>query len=320
MPRKKKVVVPKKDELVVVRIPISNKTKDIEQENNEQVGYDPTKFNPVPLDTVTSETPYFSWDTIADQPDIGLDENQDPLPLPQDCTNKEPLPQMSYNQLFNDAINTSNHADQTEYYDKHGNPRLLPEFAAASKQGILPSSVSCSYCWWDCHPFEGAPAVIPLNIVSKPGKKGIINVFGCFCSYNCAYAYYLYDPQKFRHDVPMLMKFMYRKLHGEPLNLVPAPNRLLLKIFGGLFTIEQFRSEAVRNKNVHILDINIVSMISMYEIKFDFFNDSANKLNTSTDDTKSSSDNLRIKRSKPLKREGNTLAACFANYETQDDE
>lgn len=339
MPPRKKAPT-KKEDVILVSLPIA---ADKLNEGTKTQPYDPQKFEPSAYtpDWVSNahgeqlyEPTFFGtaeW-TAASNMESGTNldiENHDILPEPQNCINREPLPQVNYRDLVNDAINSGacTATQVIDAFDKNGNKLMLPEFSARSDD--LPPAVHGSCCWWDCHAFSGVPAVIPLRlrisslVTDDVRPRATIYVYGCFCSWNCAYAYYLHDPQKFKHDVPMLMKFMYKKLHnGEQLVLKPAPNRLLLNMFGGIFTIEQFRSEFIRNKNFKIHDLRIISSIALYDCKINLFDkitsrDQSNEVVVDTSNTeKTDKSTLVVKRNKPLKRDKNTLDSCFANFFT----
>lgn len=102
-------------------------------------------------------------------------------------------------------------------------------------------------CWWDCHTFDTQPVGIPQSIHDKNNQISFKTI-GCFCSFNCAYAWCKYDKTlpKCRPNLAMLTT-MYRTLtNDKTLNMTTnrltiAPPRLALKLFGGVMDITQFR-------------------------------------------------------------------------------
>ena len=97
------------------------------------------------------------------------------------------------------------------------------------------------YCWWCCHSFQTHPIGIPLKY---DATHDLFKVIGCFCSFNCAYAYS--KKEKFKVHLSEF-KFMYEKLIGQECahddwNIPPAPERYVLQRFGGPLTIEEYRS------------------------------------------------------------------------------
>lgn len=112
---------------------------------------------------------------------------------------------------------------------------ILSEFAE-----VYPNKTDV-YCWWCCHDFSTHPIGVPLKY---DAVNDVFKVIGCFCSFNCAYAHI----KKEKLKVQMCdLKFMYEKLSGaefssDTWNLTPAPEKYILKRFGGPLTIEEYRS------------------------------------------------------------------------------
>ena len=96
-------------------------------------------------------------------------------------------------------------------------------------------------CWWCCHPFEGIPIGLPVEYVHRVKK---FMVKGIFCSFACMIAY---KNDKKIANKDHLVKYLYAKLTGEPLNSTTvnsAPLRCTLKMFGGELSIEEFRKSS----------------------------------------------------------------------------
>lgn len=96
-------------------------------------------------------------------------------------------------------------------------------------------------CWWCCHPFTTHPIGIPMRYDKE---LDVFKVVGCFCSFNCAYAHSRKEKYKI---LPADFRFMYVKMKGtvvasEEFTLQPAPERFLLKKFGGFMSIEEYRA------------------------------------------------------------------------------
>ena len=100
-------------------------------------------------------------------------------------------------------------------------------------------------CWWCCHQFETVPIGLPV----KYDEKKKFHVKGVFCSFSCMMAYKNDNPiYQSKRD---LINFLYKKLTGTfllDINLVPAPPRCALKMFGGELNINQFRNSFKENK------------------------------------------------------------------------
>jgi hypothetical protein len=118
--------------------------------------------------------------------------------------------------------------------DSPGYFQILQEFNASYPR------YTNVHCWWCCHQFDNHPIGIPIKY-DKPND--IFKVLGCFCSFECAYAYSRKEQRKiYLSD----FRILYQKVTGEDgqhiMNIRPAPERYVLKMFGGQLTIEEFRS------------------------------------------------------------------------------
>lgn len=119
--------------------------------------------------------------------------------------------------------------------DHPGYFKILEEFSLG-----YPSQTNIA-CWWCCHRFQTRPVGIPMKFDGKSFKA-----LGCFCSFNCAYAYCL-SSKSFHKQIGDLL-FMYKTLYsGNQGELRPAPDRIVLKMFGGELTIEEFREASSKD-------------------------------------------------------------------------
>lgn len=163
--------------------------------------------------------------------------------------------------------------------------------------------LKCMWCWWCCHPFEGTPLNMPIKYDDRRKK---FNTTGNFCSWSCMKTYAL---DKYGCGKGSLIcsniVMMRRKMHGKQESIKPAPWRYNLKVFGGDMTIEEFRSNQTVHKEVPspvetkpVVD-NLIPFVSntkrMDEIKNSTSNNNA----------------LKLKRTKPLKRNHNNLESAL---------
>lgn len=93
------------------------------------------------------------------------------------------------------------------------------------------------WCWWCCHSFKGMPCFIPTKYDSLRKR---FKVTGNFCTWNCAKSYMFNDSLgNKRRDIHLFTSLMkHMKL---PVDIKPAPRKEILKRFGGILTIEEFR-------------------------------------------------------------------------------
>lgn len=124
---------------------------------------------------------------------------------------------------------------------------LLKDFEEKNKVNEWPSNTSIC-CYWCCHRFDNAPYGIPVNFVNDN-----FNVFGCFCSLECAAAYNFkmndyVDEMWERYN---LLNLLFRRMNFGTV-VKAAPDRLALKMFGGYMDIEEFRVFFKSNKMVNV--------------------------------------------------------------------
>lgn len=174
-------------------------------------------------------------------------------------------------------------------------------------------------CFWCTHSFENQPCIIP-----EREEKGLYRVYGNFCCPECAASYLLQesiDP----HVRWERMALLHRIYDPQGMKRIfPAPARESLKLFGGPLSIEQFRS-TIREGKVRV-DIHLPPMVSILgsiDTKpIDFFDTSikntllhslhAVDVPASVDKSNvKSNEELRLKRSKPLKDKSSTLDAVM---------
>ena len=97
-------------------------------------------------------------------------------------------------------------------------------------------------CWYCCHRFETMPVCIPAYY-SATSK--IFEVFGIFCSWNCAKASVQQNYSSESSEQLMWMRIMAKKVFKTDLgDFHAAPPRIFLKMFGGHMDIESFRSKS----------------------------------------------------------------------------
>ena len=102
-------------------------------------------------------------------------------------------------------------------------------------------------CWWCCHSFETEP--VPC-IIGYDKIKQKYKAKGIFCSWECACAYSI-DTYK-----SLSYMYLYRQMLTDEVcdDLKVAPNKIVLKSFGGHLTIDEFRN--FHEKNNHEIKIS----------------------------------------------------------------
>jgi hypothetical protein len=103
-------------------------------------------------------------------------------------------------------------------------------------------------CWW-CKNYFDSPAVqLPEDYYN--------NTFFCignFCSFNCAKSYNLNLNDTLIWKRESLLNLLYYETYSEYINIIPAPNWITLKEYGGTLTIEEFRMNSIVNTKEYLV-------------------------------------------------------------------
>jgi hypothetical protein len=96
-----------------------------------------------------------------------------------------------------------------------------------------------SCCFWDTCEFDNPPVYIPKNYIN-----GTYNVYGCFCSPECAVAYLMDEiiDSSAKFERYHLLNHIYTKVYNYKKNIKPSPNPyyMLDKYYGNL-SIQEYR-------------------------------------------------------------------------------
>ena len=105
-------------------------------------------------------------------------------------------------------------------------------------------------CWWCCHHFDTIPLGMPVSYDYKLKKY---NVRGVFCSFACMLAYT--NNTKGLQPKRYLINYLYKKLTGVfGINFKEAPSKYILKEFGGLLSIDEFRKLSSEHKSYKMIE------------------------------------------------------------------
>lgn len=125
------------------------------------------------------------------------------------------------------------------------------------------------HCYWCCHNFTNIPCFIPTSI-----KDSVYQVFGNFCSFNCALSYNYYSNDVNYGERSALIQDLYYKIYGfDSPKLTFAPIKEVLKMFGGCITIEDYRKSFTSIDDYKLTFSNIVFIIPqlMEEKRMNFY-------------------------------------------------
>jgi hypothetical protein len=194
--------------------------------------------------------------------------------------------------------------------------QLFAEYLGARDQKTIPDKTDIA-CLWCCEQFSWKPVVIPCryeaDVMNGP-IKGQYRVYGNFCSPECAMAHLLEEQidTHARWERISWLHLIYGAAVGG--RLYPAPSRMTLKKYGGVYTIEQFRDLAFSHKvraDIHYPPM--VSLLATMDTKpIDFYEAQMKQaLPSYAFEHKGDDEGLRLKRTKPLKERESTLDACI---------
>ncbi len=181
---------------------------------------------------------------------------------------------------------------------------LMVQYRECSDKRRIPEKTDIA-CFWCAHTFDTTPCIIPEREVDM-----VYNVYGNFCSPECAVAYLLIegvDPHV-RWERMALLHRVYNSMDTG--RIFPAPPRESLTLFGGPMTIEAYRA-IIREKKIRV-DLHMPPMVSILgsiDTKpIDFFDTNQKQQGgLPAIQQRSVEEGLRLKRAKPLKDKESTL-------------
>ena len=167
-------------------------------------------------------------------------------------------------------------------------------------------------CFWDCHCFDHQPWGIPTKFNYMTGK---FTLFGIFCSPNCAMSYLLtYETNtNTLWERVSLLNLLYYKIYETDENIIPAPDKICLKLFGGPLDIHEFRALTIKNNKIYNINFppcNVITPV-LEETKKVFNQDSYFIPNDKKKQNKIQTE-LKIKRTRSVNANKNTLDSLIS--------
>ena len=199
------------------------------------------------------------------------------------------------------------HTVEASQVSQRFNSDILKDVLSRTRATTYPPRTACFWC---CHSFSWTPAILPL---SYDAYENMYACEGHFCSPECALAYLYGEPAMsdvgrwIRHA---LLADLYRPLYGKR-DLIPAPPRATLRLFGGPLGVEQFREQIAFGEDmvaVHLppLRLHMPSMNVQGPVR-----DVQKFVALSQETVDKASKELRLKRSKPVHSAVATLDKCM---------
>jgi hypothetical protein len=154
-------------------------------------------------------------------------------------------------------------------------------------------------CFWCCHGFNWTPCVLPKFY---DAYKNLYIAEGNFCSPECALAYNYADNKtsdSTKWTQHSLLGSLYGDLYKDRL-LSPAPPRTLLRMFGGPLDIAQYREYTVGDNYLVHSELPPVRLVFPSMNVQGPLRDVKKYVSLSQDVVEKASEQLRLKRSKPV--------------------
>lgn len=161
---------------------------------------------------------------------------------------------------INDSSNTNIHSQYTSQLmknieTKNCNLHLI-NYTTQNTITLEPTDICC---WWCTEPFTNLPCFLPQSNINN-----IFYVFGCFCSYNCAYSYNISLNDSYTTTRTRLLNNLCKILfNNNDIILIPAPKKEILKKYGGTLTIEQYRNPFVQSHSSFAITIPPIIELSI---------------------------------------------------------
>jgi hypothetical protein len=195
---------------------------------------------------------------------------------------------------------------------------VTQRFNADTMKDILsrtktPTYTSGTACFWCCAPFSWKASLVPI---SYDAYENMYTCEGYFCSPECALAHVYADASLSdisRWSRHALLADLYRPLYTTR-DLIPAPPRGVLRMFGGPLDIEQFREYTANADEIVMvqmppLRLHVPSMNVHGPVR-----DVKKFVALSQETVDKAKGEMRLKRSKPIHNNSATLDKCMQHF------
>ena len=254
-------------------------------------------------EVLTTDQSHYSFIDLSTPPPIVLPYEERKLPH-LDCIDAiEPIKSQQQQHIY-----TNESVVGTSALNIDKNKILMLPFMNMKETRQLPDKTDIA-CFWCTYEFEHTPFIIP-----RFEENGIWYVYGNFCCPECSMAHLLEEKEDL-HTRWERIALLHRLYNTTNTRIYPAPQRAILKRFGGNLSIEDYRN--VISKKQTRIDINyppMISLIGSIDTKpIDFYEpvNKSNNVTLNTDMISKAEEGLRLKRKKPLKERESTLDSCM---------
>jgi hypothetical protein len=166
-------------------------------------------------------------------------------------------------------------------------------------------------CFWCCHGFDCHPWGIPIKM-----EGGKFHLFGVCCSANCAAAYLFNVFNKDNlWDMYSMLNLLYYKVYGIHRQIIHAPDKICLKKFGGNLDINEYRNRTSQEDKSYIIKFppctSVIPVMEEVNMKKIQANNNKSYIPVDKSRINQASNELRLKRNKPIHNAQNTLDKCM---------
>jgi hypothetical protein len=187
------------------------------------------------------------------------------LPISKNQTLETPLHKDNIVQQDSSKINILNEKMNKEISKKINKLKL----SFHNGESVQTKGNHKSACFWDTCEFDSPIHYIPANIINDT-----FQVYGCFCSPECAIAYLLKEQldTSTKFERLHLIQLLYGGVsqYGKGLKPAPSPHFLLDKYYGNL-TIQEYRQLFKSQQMIYIVNKPLTHILpELYEDNNDF--------------------------------------------------
>ena len=222
------------------------------------------------------------------------------LRVPPEETPVQPVDSQNYSDILA--------AEEGSRVSERFSPEIMKTILEKTHSPTYHANTVCFHC---CHGFSWKPCVLP---VSYDTYEKVFLAEGHYCSPECALADLYNKPRMsdtIRWNRHALLRDLYRELWVDG-DLQPAPSRFMLRMFGGPLDIAQYReflSHGTLQTEMPPIRLHLPSTNFQAPAR-----DVKKFVSLSSEAVEKASNELRLKRSKPVHGNAPTLDRCLKGF------
>lgn len=197
-------------------------------------------------------------------------------------------------------------ATQEAKETKHEAPSVFRKHSTWKPGAPWPSKTGM-LCWHCCHAIPEQPIPMPVKYDSA---RNVFTVTGAFCGFPCIKTFNSERNSYLRATNANTITLFHKRWTGVLTHIKGAPPRMALQAFGGWLSIEEFRnSEKVSTSLLPPKMLPLEYIFEQQAAQASGRIAPVQNLSTTVDfkDVTTKNENLKLKRSKPLQVNRNTL-------------